>query len=815
MAGTTKGKRPAPNSQASSKKRKLNDGKHKPVKSKSKSNEPKKEKLADRGFIPIPALDKDDDDVEISDQDMDVLAEFGGAASFLNKLDSKGIMRSKKETQRLHELTKPVRKPQVYDDDLPSINSDDEDEESWDSNIDDNDLELSGSEDEDLSDDETPDHLEDSDAEMPYETKPRKLRDVTQDKQTDVQSLPIKLANGHIQQTGKKAIKQDMKSRSPPSDSEDTDSEEEQEKEEPRSRLEDVATGARFGRTAVVDVLQTSSRRQRVEMAKEQIASICQEILADPENSLGLLRRLHTFSLKTVSTPTHPEPVPNDPIIRKLTILSQLAIYKDIIPGYRIRPLTEAEKAEKVSQMVARTRDWEQGLVNVYQTYLRLLENELKTKSELADIALHCMATLLKELTHFNFRLNLMTCIVARMSKKSWDASSELCSQTLTQVFKEDLTGAASLEVVRLLNRMIKEQHFKVHPNALSCLLHLRLRTELGVRASSTHADKPEKKKQKYGKKANKPERVYLSKKGRKDYKEQKEIQRELQEAEAEVDKEERKTIQTETLKLLFALYFRILKNPTPTALLPAALSGISRFAHLVNIDFFKDLMKVLKDLIAMEEEAAIADLESPGSSASHAAFISRQLKCIVTAFELLSGQGEALNIDLNDFITTLYAILLPLSFSPEIHFAPSNSVSTVSKKTGPATDGALTSVADLLFRALNLVFSPRTAGKTAPPWRSAAFGKRLLIASLHWPAGAALRALEFVSGLIAKDPKLEAMLSTEDRVYDGVYRPDVDDPQLCHPFESSFWELHALHRQHWDPRVREEAGRLLSSRSS
>jgi len=28
--------------------------------------------------------------------------------------------------------------------------------------------------------------------------------------------------------------------------------------------------------------------------------------------------------------------------------------------------------------MVARTRDWEQGLVTVYQTYLRLLENELK-----------------------------------------------------------------------------------------------------------------------------------------------------------------------------------------------------------------------------------------------------------------------------------------------------------------------------------------------------------------------------------------------------------------------------------------------------
>lgn len=68
----------------------------------------------------------------------------------------------------------------------------------------------------------------------------------------------------------------------------------------------------------------------------------------------------------------------NDILIRKLAILSQLSVFKDIIPGYRIRALTEKEKIEKVSQMVARTREWEQGLVIVYQNYLRSLEAELK-----------------------------------------------------------------------------------------------------------------------------------------------------------------------------------------------------------------------------------------------------------------------------------------------------------------------------------------------------------------------------------------------------------------------------------------------------
>ena len=99
----------------------------------------------------------------------------------------------------------------------------------------------------------------------------------------------------------------------------------------------------------------------------------------------------------------------------------------------------------------------------------------------------------------------------------------------------------ASLEIVRLLNRMIKERHFKVHPRVLSCFLHLRLRTELGIRSSDTHAEKPDTQRQKRLK-DKKIAPVHLGKKAKKALKEQKEINKELREAEAEVDKEERKT---------------------------------------------------------------------------------------------------------------------------------------------------------------------------------------------------------------------------------------------------------------------------------
>ena len=148
---------------------------------------------------------------------------------------------------------------------------------------------------------------------------------------------------------------------------------------------------------------------------------------------------------------------------------------------------------------------------------------------------------------------------------------------------------------------------------------------------------------------------------------------------------------------------------------------------------------------------------------------------------------GEAINIDLGDLITQLYSIILPLSLMQTIETAPTQRQS----------------VADMLFVALNIVFSP---GSASPPWRSAAFAKRLLTASLNWPPSTVLRVLDFVGGLIAKDTKLEALLSTEDRTVDGIYRPDVDDPQLCNPFGTSFWELLVLQQNHFDPRVRKEA---------
>ncbi|EJT99050.1 NOC3p-domain-containing protein [Dacryopinax primogenitus] len=607
-----------------------------------------------------------------------------------------------------------------------------------------------------------------------------------------------------------------------------------QERQEEERRANNVATGARFGRLAPAAVLSLPSRTERVQRAKEQIASICQDIVADPENSLGLLRRLQTFTLAELPSPDVNAPaVPNDPLIRKLALLSLLSIFTDIVPSYRIRGLTEKEQAEKVSQMVARTREWEQGLVIVYKAYLGELEGAAKANNEMSDTAVRCLCTLLTDLTHFNFHTNIMSVVVARISRRSWDSNSELCRESIVRVFREDVTGQASLELVRLLNRMIKERKFRVRPNVLSTLLSLRLKTELGRpvdrREEQEKEGKGRDRDRDKGKKKGKKDKTYLSNKQRKALQETREIQKEMAEAEAQVDVEERDKTHTETLKLLFVLYFSILKS-SPSAqnrLLPEALAGVSAFAHLINIDFFRDLLETLKKIARDADgegdteggvtEEKEGEVRIGGAESELARKCRTKLLCVVTAFQLLTGQGEALNIDLAEFINQLYALLPVLGFviPLEVDTVPLSTKATADNhntKSAPPPS-SVPSVTALLFRALHLLFLPswHTSGTSSshPPSRVLAFAKRLLALTLLLPPAPAIRTLEFLRQLRARESKLDGLFEEAEEGGDGVWRGEVDDPALANGAAARGWEVAWL-AEKGEEKVREKARELV-----
>ncbi len=188
----------------------------------------------------------------------------------------------------MHRLDRPTRRLPV-DDDLPSVNSHSDDEEVWSSDIreDPSEVDSGLSEDDASGDDEqrkprfrTKRAASDSDAEMSYEAVPRRRRPSWSDGEVVIDRLPIKLRDGKIKRTGPKLVVQAQSEE----ESEEHSPERWPESEPPR---EDITTGARFGRLSVIDVISNPSRKLRIQLAKEQVANICQEIVADPENSVS------------------------------------------------------------------------------------------------------------------------------------------------------------------------------------------------------------------------------------------------------------------------------------------------------------------------------------------------------------------------------------------------------------------------------------------------------------------------------------------------------------------------------------------------
>ena len=215
----------------------------------------------------------------------------------------------------MRRLDRPTRRVPV-DDDLPSVNSHTDDEEVWSSDISGDlsevDHGLSGddasAEDEQFDSSKprfrTKRAITDSDAEMSYEAVPRRRRPSWSDGEVVIDRLPIKLRDGEIKRTGPKLVVQAQSE-------EDSEDHSPERWPEPEPSREDIATGARFGRLSVIGVISNPSRTLRIQLAKEQIANICQEIVADPENSVRVFDhflchyRTNGFIARSSATPSY------------------------------------------------------------------------------------------------------------------------------------------------------------------------------------------------------------------------------------------------------------------------------------------------------------------------------------------------------------------------------------------------------------------------------------------------------------------------------------------------------------------------------
>jgi nucleolar complex protein 3 len=554
--------------------------------------------------------------------------------------------------------------------------------------------------------------------------------------------------------------------------------------------------------------------RQQILEAKEELARLAGLLNRDPEENAGAFRALGEIAAS------------KNPTIKRLGLATQLTVYKDAIPGYRIRPLDEDNSGEKVSKEVRHLRSFEQSLVSSYQVYVKELSRCARpgkahdeAAASVAQVAISCACALLLAVPHFNFRGELLKILINKLSERNVDANFVKCRETLETLFQDDEDGTPSLDAVTLLTRMMKSRDYRVHESVLNTFLHLRLLSEFSSKASRDTIDKPSADDRAAGKKP-KQKREFRTKKERKILKEQKSIDKEFKEADAIVNHEERDRMQAETLKLVFVAYFRILKARSPD-LMGAVLEGLAKYAHLINQDFFGDILEALKDLINDAEALSSEDSETPNDQSpqnpiSPVSSTRSTLLCINTAFALLDGQDVAkfassLSLDLSFFTTHLYKSLYALALNPNLEYSSKSLHLPDPHAPNPQPQSPSTNLNKVNLRTtaslLHSALTSALTSRTTPPLRVAAFTKQLFTALLQTPEKSSIALLSLLSQVLKMHGrKVASLWNTEERKGDGVFDALRGEVEGSNPFASTVWEGELL-RLHYARGVRQGVG--------
>ncbi|KAI1313567.1 CBF/Mak21 family-domain-containing protein [Xylaria venustula] len=553
--------------------------------------------------------------------------------------------------------------------------------------------------------------------------------------------------------------------------------------------------------------------KEQIRNAKEELAKLAAALNEEPYENAGAFKALTKIGESTI------------PAIVTLSLVTRMAIYKDLIPGYRIRPLSEdGSGGEKLSKEVRTIRTFEQSLISSYQAYVKELARYAKAKRSepgaagIATVAITCASSLLTTHPHFNFRSDLINILVWKLSSRRPDKDFDKAISALTALFADDEEGHPSFDAVSTLCRMMKAKDYFVHESVINLFLHLRLLEEFSGKASKDEVDLPmeSRKKQK---------KAFRTKRERKQLKEERALQKDMDQADANVLHQERDRMQSECLKAVFATYFRILKLRTPH-LMGAVLEGLAKFSHLINQQFFGDLLEALKDLIrhSDSDENASADPEAAAETDDDDEEPTRNptleaLLCTVTAFALLAGQDAHnakadLHLDLSFFTTHIWQTLLPISQNADLELgarslhlpdpdAPASSASKLRKDTRENKVNLQTTTV-LLIRCLTAVLLPPWNIRSTPPLRLAAFSKQLMTTALHVPEKSAQALLALLADVgNTHGRKIAALWNTEERKGDGIFNALSQSEEGSNPFATTVWEGELL-RRHYCPKVRD-----------
>ncbi|CUM49903.1 unnamed protein product [Debaryomyces tyrocola] len=647
--------------------------------------------------------------------------------------------------------------------------------------------------------------------EQDYELKPRNTKNDV------VEGLPIKTADGRIERVVREVAEEDTNPEEPEikepvvENKEDNDSEDEDDEDSDLTPLE------------------------RLNKIKEEVADLASKLIEDPEENALCLTRLRKMSES------------RNMVTCQLSMMALIPVFKSLAPTYKIRPLTDTEKREKVSKEVARLRQFEQSLINNYTLYIDNLSKLAKVsllnsqnnkkitpeqikKGQLAAKA--ACELCLSSLRHFNYRNEIISIVVRRLNRKPNNTEDleifTKCLRVLETLLKDDEeNGDISFDLIRILCHSIRDKKFRVDESVINVFLSLSLLEDYDPNNNKNDSPKQ---------KLKKKDRVHLSKKERKARKERKEIDEEMRKAEQTITIEEREKYQSQVLKMLLALYLEILKAGSHTSstpnnnandLMASVLEGLARFGQMANFDLLGDFLEVLREIMTdiMDEHSLSDDIEV--SDEFGGMYGGKQIRtvllCIATSFTLVTNHSTTgklpMTIDLSKFVSCLHNILCDMALDCELEFSHKSlrladplQVSTISEK--PSVN--VSTKSELLLRCLDFVFF-RSRNGTLP--RATTFTKRLYISILQTPEKTSLASLKFIGKLMSRyGDSLKGLWNTEERISGegtyilGIERSDREvELERSNSGAATLWE-NVLLDKHYCPMVKDGSRSLMNN---
>ncbi|XP_075481678.1 nucleolar complex-associated protein 3 isoform X2 [Primulina tabacum] len=289
------------------------------------------------------------------------------------------------------------------------------------------------------------------------------------------------------------------------------------------------------------------------EMKKYKLAELGTAILADPESNIKSLKEMLEISKD------------GDSVIVMLALKSLLAVFKNIIPGYRIRLPTEKEQEMKVSKAVKKMRFYEYTLLSVLKAYILKLV-ALQQQTVYKRVTANCLCTLLAAVPHFNFRESLLAAVVSNLSSQD-DVVRKLCCSTVKSLFINagKHGGEATVEAVKMIAELVKAHNCLLHPDSIEVFMSLSFDEDLGKPEKPDADNRAKNKKSRKRKGVDESNQIPDNerKKTRKDImsKTREEVNADFKAASFAQDPQEKRRMQSETLSAVFQTFFRILKH--------------------------------------------------------------------------------------------------------------------------------------------------------------------------------------------------------------------------------------------------------------